>query len=67
MVGINEHNYADQPITSSGVIGDCHSAVLISLGESIAWRCLPDFASLSAFAYRYLYSPSFAGEKCFIS
>ena len=30
MVGIKENAHAYQPINSYGVIGDCHSAVLVA-------------------------------------
>src|SRR5579862_6753661 len=38
-----------QPINSYGVIGDCHSAVLISPDGSVDWGCLPDFDSPAIF------------------
>src|SRR5260370_39500476 len=31
------------PINSYGMIGDCHSAVLIAPDGAIDWGCLPDF------------------------
>lgn len=37
------------PINSYGVIGDCHSVVLISPQGSIDWGCLPDFDSPAIF------------------
>jgi GH15 family glucan-1,4-alpha-glucosidase len=37
------------PINSYGVIGDCHSAVLVSPDGSIDWGCLPDFDSPAIF------------------
>src|SRR5947199_7517772 len=38
-----------QPINSYGVIGDCHSVVLISPEGSVDWGCLPDFDSPALF------------------
>jgi GH15 family glucan-1,4-alpha-glucosidase len=49
MVGINEHNRPYQPINSYGVIGDCHSVVLIAPDGSVDWGCLPDFDSPAIF------------------
>jgi GH15 family glucan-1,4-alpha-glucosidase len=43
MVGMNEINHDYQLINSYGVIGDCHSVVLISPNGSVDWGCLPDF------------------------
>jgi alpha,alpha-trehalase len=43
----NLSNY--QPINSYGVIGDCHSVVLISPDGSVDWGCLPDFDSPALF------------------
>src|SRR5206468_10174681 len=37
------------PIASYGLIGDCHSAALVSLSGSIDWCCLPRFDSGSCF------------------
>lgn len=49
MVGMIEHNRAYQPINSYGVIGDCHSTVLISPDGSVDWGCVPDFDSPAIF------------------
>ncbi|HWS85302.1 MAG TPA: glycoside hydrolase family 15 protein [Ktedonobacteraceae bacterium] len=49
MVGINEHNRTYQPINSYGIIGDCHSVVLIAPDGSADWGCLPDFDSPAIF------------------
>jgi GH15 family glucan-1,4-alpha-glucosidase len=38
-----------QLINSYGVIGDCHSVVLISPDGSVDWGCLPDFDSPALF------------------
>src|SRR5438105_8647981 len=38
-----------QPIDSYGVIGDCHSVVLIAPDGSVDWGCLPDFDSPAIF------------------
>jgi GH15 family glucan-1,4-alpha-glucosidase len=37
------------PISDYGLIGDCHSAALISKSGSIDWCCLPQFDSDSCF------------------
>jgi GH15 family glucan-1,4-alpha-glucosidase len=38
-----------QPINAYGVIGDCHSVVLIAPDGSVDWGCLPDFDSPAIF------------------
>jgi GH15 family glucan-1,4-alpha-glucosidase len=38
-----------QPINAYGVIGDCHSVVLIGPDGSVDWGCLPDFDSPALF------------------
>ncbi len=38
-----------QPIDSYGVIGDCHSVVLVASDGSVDWGCLPDFDSPAIF------------------
>ena len=49
MVGMNGLNRNYQPINSYGVIGDCHSTVLIAPDGSVDWGCLPDFDSPAIF------------------
>jgi GH15 family glucan-1,4-alpha-glucosidase len=49
MVGLNEIKRTYQPINEYGVIGDCHSTVLISPDGSVDWGCLPDFDSPAIF------------------
>lgn len=46
---MNVHNRPYQPINSYGVIGDCHSVVLVSPDGSVDWGCLPDFDSPAIF------------------
>jgi len=38
-----------QPIDTYGVIGDCHSVVLVAPDGSVDWGCLPDFDSPAIF------------------
>src|SRR5437667_3848000 len=38
-----------QPFDSYGVIGDCHSVVLVAPDGSVDWGCLPDFDSPAIF------------------
>jgi len=38
-----------QPIDSYGVIGNCHSVVLVAPDGSVDWGCLPDFDSPAIF------------------
>ncbi len=49
MVGINELSRAYLPINSYGIIGDCHSVVLVAPDGSVDWGCLPDFDSPAIF------------------
>ncbi len=49
MVGMNYSNRTYQPINSYGVIGDCHSTVLVAPDGSVDWGCLPDFDSPAIF------------------
>ncbi len=42
-----QHSY--QPINGYGVIGDCHSVVLVAPDGSVDWGCLPDFDSPAIF------------------
>jgi len=49
MVGMNEFNRTYLPINAYGVIGDCHSALLIAPDGSVDWGCLPDFDSPAIF------------------
>jgi GH15 family glucan-1,4-alpha-glucosidase len=49
MVGKNGQTRTYQPINDYGVIGDCHSVVLVSPDGSVDWGCLPDFDSPAIF------------------
>ena len=45
----NELHRTYLPINSYGVIGDCHSVVLVAPEGSVDWGCLPDFDSPAIF------------------
>lgn len=49
MVGMNGKTRTYQPINAYGVIGDCHSVVLVAPDGSVDWGCLPDFDSPAIF------------------
>src|ERR1700737_4196747 len=49
MVGMNGLTRENQPINAYGVIGDCHSVVLVAPDGSVDWGCLPDFDSPAIF------------------
>src|SRR5690348_9220336 len=49
MAGRKENTRTYQPINAYGVIGDCHSVVLVAADGSIDWGCLPDFDSPAIF------------------
>ncbi|GHO50067.1 glycoside hydrolase family 15 protein [Ktedonospora formicarum] len=49
MVGMTDINRNYLPINSYGVIGDCHSALLVAPDGSVDWGCLPDFDSPAIF------------------
>lgn len=49
MVGMNGQTRTYQPINAYGVIGDCHSVVLVAPDGSVDWGCLPDFDSPAIF------------------
>jgi GH15 family glucan-1,4-alpha-glucosidase len=46
---MNSINRNYQPINSYGVIGDCHSVVLVAPDGAVDWGCLPDFDSPAIF------------------
>nr|HET6901938.1 glycoside hydrolase family 15 protein [Ktedonobacteraceae bacterium] len=46
---MKNHTSNYQSINSYGVIGDCHSVVLVSPDGSVDWGCLPDFDSPALF------------------
>ncbi|HLZ80804.1 MAG TPA: glycoside hydrolase family 15 protein [Ktedonobacteraceae bacterium] len=69
---------AYQPINAYGMIGNCHSGVLISHDGSVDWGCLPDFDSPALFCRLldakqggyFQISPadlSIPGVQCYIS
>src|SRR5436853_7430786 len=49
MVGMITNQRPYQAINSYGVIGDCHSALLVAPDGSVDWGCLPDFDSPAIF------------------
>ncbi len=49
MVGIQGQTRTYQQINTYGVIGDCHSVVLVAPDGSVDWGCLPDFDSPAMF------------------
>src|ERR1700738_449178 len=48
-VGMNTNTRTYQAINAYGVIGDCHSVVLVAPDGSVDWGCLPDFDSPAIF------------------
>ncbi len=46
---MNTNTRTYQPIDAYGVIGDCHSVVLVAPDGSMDWGCLPDFDSPAIF------------------
>jgi len=46
---MNTNTRTYQSINSYGVIGDCHSVVLVAPDGSVDWGCLPDFDSPAIF------------------
>src|SRR5258708_4396818 len=49
MVGREADTRTYHPIDAYGVIGDCHSVVLVAPDGSVDWGCLPDFDSPAIF------------------
>ena len=49
MVGRKADTRTYHPIDAYGVIGECHSVVLVAPDGSIDWGCLPDFDSPAIF------------------
>lgn len=49
MVGIQGQTRTYQEINAYGVIGDCHSVVLVAPDGSVDWGCPPDFDSPAIF------------------
>lgn len=49
MAGIYGQTPTYQAINGYGVIGDCHSVVLVAPDGSVDWGCLPDFDSPAIF------------------
>ncbi len=49
MAGIHGQTRTYQAINGYGVIGDCHSVVLVAPDGSVDWGCLPDFDSPAIF------------------
>jgi GH15 family glucan-1,4-alpha-glucosidase len=49
MTKMNKQERPYQPINAYGVIGDCHSVLLIAPDGSVDWGCLPDFDSPAIF------------------
>jgi GH15 family glucan-1,4-alpha-glucosidase len=49
MVIQQEQDRSYLPINSYGIVGDCHSAMLVAPDGAIDWGCLPDFDSPAIF------------------
>src|SRR5437879_4856424 len=49
MVMQQEQSRPYLPINTYGIVGDCHSAMLVAPDGSIDWGCLPDFDSSAIF------------------